>query len=80
MTARHQEPPRGGGAEPLKDDIVLLTVREVAALLRLTEAGVYSLVAQRKIPHFKISNRVRFTRSDVVAWLERNRVPSRERP
>lgn len=65
---------------PLAAPDDLLTVRDVAAMLRLTEAGVYSLVAQRKIPHFKISNRIRFTRSDVVAWLERNRVPSREQP
>jgi excisionase family DNA binding protein len=38
------------------------------------------MVAARRIPFIKISNRVRFERSAVVAWLERNRVPSREQP
>lgn len=56
----------------------LLTVREVAAMLRLTEKGVYSLVAGRRIPFIKISNRVRFLHSDVLAWLRKNRVPTVE--
>lgn len=57
---------------------VLMTVEEVAALLRLTPKGVYSMVEARRIPFIKVSNRVRFLRDDVVAWLQRNRVPSQE--
>ncbi len=56
----------------------LLTVDEVAELLRLTKKGVYSMVEARRIPHFKVSNRVRFARADVVRWLEENRVPALE--
>lgn len=66
--------------EPHADFILgpgdVLTVDDVAALLKLTRKGVYGLVAARRIPHFKVSNRVRFSRSDVVAWLHENRVPS----
>lgn len=59
------------------DDLeVLLTVDDVAALLGMTRKGVYAMVSSRRIPHFKVSNRVRFSRSDVVAWLHENRVPS----
>lgn len=57
----------------------LLTVREVATMLRLTEKGVYNLVAARRIPYVKISNRVRFLASDVVEWLRRHRVAASER-
>lgn len=67
------------GETERKNEPELLTVREVAELLRLTPAGIYAMVAAQRIPFIKFSNRVRFARSDVVAWLERNRVPSRER-
>jgi excisionase family DNA binding protein len=53
---------------PLAD--ALLTVPEVAALLRLTRKGIYALVEGRKIPFIKVSNRVRFRRGDVEAWLK----------
>lgn len=54
----------------------LLTVDEVAVMLRLKPKGIYAMVAARRIPYIKISNRIRFLRSDVVAWLLENRVPS----
>ncbi len=57
----------------------LLTVAEVAAILRITEKAVYHLVAMRRIPHVKMGRSLRFMRADVVAWLERNRVPSLEK-
>lgn len=57
----------------------LLTVLEVAQLLRVPRKAVYHLVAMRRIPHVKMGRSLRFIRTDVVAWLERNRVPSLER-
>ena len=65
---------------PSNESSELLTVRDVAALLRFKPSGVYALVAAKRIPYIKISNRVRFDRADVVAWLQRNRVASREEP
>jgi len=57
----------------------LLTVYEVAGLLRLTAKGVYSLVESRRIPFIRVSNRVRFVRADLLQWLRENRVPASER-
>lgn len=57
----------------------LLTVHDVAELLRLTKKGVYAMVEARRIPFIRVSNRLRFRRSDVLGWLEKNRVPSLER-
>lgn len=57
----------------------LMTVSEVADLLRLSPKGVYSLVERRCIPFVRISNRLRFSRRDVISWLEENRVPSQEK-
>ena len=58
------------------DDTDLLTVPEVATLLRLTDKGIYAMVSARRIPFVKVSNRVRFLRADVVQWLRENRVPA----
>lgn len=60
-------------------DIVLLTVEEVAELLRMTKKGIYALVEGRRIPFVKVSNRLRFIRSDVLGWLQENRVPALEK-
>lgn len=65
-------PPGASVAEPL------LTVTEVAGLLRLTPKGVYALVESRRIPFIRVSNRVRFLPSDVLGWLRENRVPASE--
>ncbi len=56
----------------------LLTVAELAELLRVSEKAVYHLVAMRRIPHLKLGRSLRFVREDVDSWLERNRVPSLE--
>ena len=52
----------------------LLTVPEVAELLRLSAKGVYSLVEARRIPFVRVSNRVRFIAADLVGFIEKNRV------
>ena len=52
----------------------LLTVEEVAELLRLTPKGIYAMVAARRIPFVRVSNRIRFRRSEITAWLDQNRV------
>ena len=57
----------------------ILTVADVAVLLRLTPKGVYALVEARRIPFVRVSNRLRFFRDDVIAWLQENRVPATER-
>jgi excisionase family DNA binding protein len=56
----------------------LLTVEDLAGLLRLSTKGIYSLVENRKIPFIKVSNRVRFLPEDVMAWVRENRVPALE--
>ncbi len=57
----------------------LLTVGEVAELLRMKPAGVYAMTAARRIPFVRVSNRVRFRRHEVERWLDANRVDVIER-
>jgi excisionase family DNA binding protein len=58
---------------------VLLTVPEVAQLLRVPPKSVYQLAALRRIPVVRLGRSLRFDRADVVALIQRNRVPSLEK-
>ena len=44
-----------------------LTVQEVAIYLRVSRQTVYTLIREGKIPHFKIGNKVRIKRTDLIA-------------
>lgn len=52
----------------------LLTIPEVAELLKVSAWTVRRLQRQRKIPFVKVGRSVRFRRSDLAAYLERRRV------
>jgi len=54
----------------------LLTIPEVATLLRISVPSVRRLQQQRKIPFFKVGGCVRFVQSDIAAYLAKRRVPS----
>jgi excisionase family DNA binding protein len=53
----------------------LLTIAEVAKLLKISVLSVRRL-QQRHIPFFKVGGRIRFARSDIVAYLHKRRVHS----
>jgi excisionase family DNA binding protein len=55
-------------------NIELLTVPEVARLLKISVISVRRLQQRRLIPFFKIGGSVRFARSDVVSYLDKQRV------
>lgn len=52
----------------------VLTLPEVAALLRVTERTIYALLARRELPAFKVGGQWRFQRRDLDAWVRRNTV------
>jgi len=51
---------------------VLLTTQQVANYLKIDKFTVYRLVAQKKLPAFKVGNQWRFKRTLLEAWLRRN--------
>ncbi len=51
---------------------VLLTVEQVAQYLKVDKFTIYRLVAQRKLPAFKVGNQWRFKRSMLEVWLRNN--------
>jgi len=58
-------------ARPQSVRAALLTVREVATLLRVSTATIYALAARQELPHLRISNALRFRSEDVDRFLGR---------
>ncbi len=51
----------------------LLTVKEVAALLRVSAQTLYKMLEQGGIPAVKVGSQWRFEQDKVRAWLEAQR-------
>jgi len=50
----------------------LLSADEVASYLKVDKFTVYRLVAQKKIPAFKVGNQWRFKKKMIDDWLRKN--------
>ena len=48
----------------------ILTLKEVAQYLKLTEKTAYRLAAENRLPGFKVGGSWRFKMSDLEAWIE----------
>ena len=48
----------------------ILTLKEVAAYLKLAEKTAYKLAAAGKLPGFKVGGSWRFKREDIDLWIE----------
>ena len=47
----------------------IMTIKEVAEYLKLTEKTAYRLAAEGKVPGFKVGGSWRFTRREIDAWI-----------
>ena len=73
MSAQHKPAqaakPATGEAFTLPDPLPkFLNVREVAALLRVSQRTVYDWVSQRRIPFRKAGDRTIFDRDEILRW------------
>ncbi|AXN30981.1 helix-turn-helix domain-containing protein [Vibrio vulnificus] len=48
----------------------ILTLKEVAAYLKLAEKTAYRLASEGKLPGFKVGGSWRFKSEDIEAWIE----------
>ena len=55
--------------EKKKDYLMILTVREVAEYLRMSETKVYRLVKERHLPAIRIGKSWRFRKDLLDEWL-----------
>lgn len=49
----------------------ILTIREVAGFLKVTERTIYRLAAAKKIPAFKVGGAWRFSRAEIDQWIKK---------
>jgi excisionase family DNA binding protein len=47
----------------------VLTIKEVAQLLKVGEKTVYSMAQTGELPAFKVRGQWRFSRKDIDAWI-----------
>ena len=55
----------------------ILTLKEVADYLKLTERTLYRLTQDGKLPGFKVGNSWRFRLRDIEAWIEDRKAEAR---
>jgi excisionase family DNA binding protein len=51
----------------------ILTLKEVAAYLKLAEKTAYRLASEGKLPGFKVGGSWRFKRDDLETWIEKQK-------
>jgi excisionase family DNA binding protein len=54
----------------------LLSVDDLAKMLKISKTAVYRIISGRKILFYKIGHNIRFAEKDVLKYLEDNRVES----
>ena len=47
-----------------------LTIKDVAAYLKVNERTVYRLAAAKKLPAFKVGGTWRFMKADIDSWIK----------
>lgn len=60
----------------MQDEI--LTLPEVAQLLKVAEKTVYSMAQKGLLPAFKVGGQWRFKRVDLDQWIEQQKAASRD--
>jgi excisionase family DNA binding protein len=61
---------------PVPDEI--LTLPEVAQLLKVAEKTVYTMAQKGQLPAFKVRGQWRFKRVDIDRWIEQQKKTSRD--
>lgn len=52
-----------------QSDDEILTIKDVAEYLKVTERTIYRLAAAKQIPAFKVGGSWRFARADIDSWI-----------
>jgi excisionase family DNA binding protein len=55
----------------------ILTLPEVAVLLKVAEKTVYTMAQKGQIPAFKVRGQWRFKHDDLVAWIDEQKAAAK---
>jgi excisionase family DNA binding protein len=58
----------------------ILTIPEVASLLKVAEKTVYTMAQKAQLPGFKVRGQWRFKRVDLDAWIEAQKAATTSKP
>lgn len=50
-----------------------LNVKEISSYLSLRASTIYSMVEERRIPHYRIGRKIRFKKSVIDQWMEQQK-------
>jgi len=64
----------------IPDEGEILTIKQVAEYLKVTERTIYRLAAAKKIPAFKVGGTWRLSRADIDNWINNSRWNHSTRP
>ena len=56
----------------------VLRLKDVAALLKVGEKTIYSMAQAGELPAFKVRGQWRFSRQDIDAWIEQQKVKTQD--
>ena len=62
----------------MPDQDEILTISEVAGLLKIAEKTVYGLAQRGEIPAFKVGGQWRFSRAAIDTWIKASTRTARE--
>ena len=57
----------------------VLTMKEVAALLKIGEKTAYTMAQRGELPGFKVRGQWRFKRADIDRWIEERKSEANRR-
>jgi excisionase family DNA binding protein len=60
-------------------DTDIITIREVAEYLKLTEKTTYRLASEGELPGFKVGGSWRFKLKDLEKWISTKKLGTRKR-
>lgn len=66
------------GADACSPREEILSIKEAAALLKLSVKTVYLKIQGREIPHYKKSNRLYFLHTELIEWIKTGRQKTKE--
>ena len=56
----------------MENNLKLITVKELAEIIRLKKSSIYSLVYKQAIPYVKINSKTLFRLNDIQKFIEDN--------
>jgi len=60
-----------------KHERLLITPREAAKLMSISERTLWTLTHKRDLPYVRIGRSIRYSPSDLVGWIEKNKTVGR---